>query len=289
MKVMVTGAYGQLGSTLSELSTQFSGLQLILTDFDSLDITDRKAVVGYLESNRPDFLVNCAAYTAVDKAETDMDAAYRLNALGPENLAIACRQIGARLIHVSTDYVFDGTNNKPYSEEDLPNPQGVYGSTKLEGEKLVMKQLPESIVIRTSWLYSSYGHNFVKTMIRLGSEKDSLNVVYDQTGTPTFAGDLSLTILKVISQSAINPDYWKSGIYHYSNLGVCSWYDFAVEIHKMAGISCRVTPVLSAAFKTIAKRPSYSVLDKSKIQKEFGIEIPYWRDSLMNCIQLILK
>lgn len=289
MKVMVTGAYGQLGSTLIELSTQFSGLQLILTDFDSLDITDRKAVVGYLESNRPDFLVNCAAYTAVDKAETDMDAAYRLNALGPENLAIACRQIGARLIHVSTDYVFDGTNNKPYSEEDLPNPQGVYGSTKLEGEKLVMKQLPESIVIRTSWLYSSYGHNFVKTMIRLGSEKDSLNVVYDQTGTPTFAGDLSLTILKVISQSAINPDYWKSGIYHYSNLGVCSWYDFAVEIHKMAGISCRVTPVLSAAFKTIAKRPSYSVLDKSKIQKEFGIEIPYWRDSLMNCIQLILK
>ncbi len=289
MKVMVTGAYGQLGSTLSELSTQFSGLQLILTDFDSLDITDRKAVVGYLESNRPDFLVNCAAYTAVDKAETDMDAAYSLNALGPENLAIACRQIGARLIHVSTDYVFDGTHNKPYSEEDLPNPQGVYGSTKLEGEKLVMKQLPESIVIRTSWLYSSYGHNFVKTMIRLGSEKDSLNVVYDQTGTPTFAGDLSLTILKVISQSAINPDYWKSGIYHYSNLGVCSWYDFAVEIHKMAGISCRVTPVLSAAFKTNAKRPSYSVLDKSKIQKEFGIEIPYWRDSLMNCIQLILK
>lgn len=289
MKVMVTGAYGQLGSSLSELSAQFSGLQLILTDFDSLDITDRDSVVGYVESNRPDFLVNCAAYTAVDKAETDMESAFRLNALGPENLAIACRQIGARLIHVSTDYVFDGKNNRPYSEEDLPNPQGVYGSTKLEGEKLVMKQLPESVIIRTSWLYSSYGHNFVKTMIRLGSEKDSLNVVYDQTGTPTYAGDLALTILKVISQSAKNPDYWKSGIYHYSNLGVCSWYDFAVEIHKMAGISCRVTPVLSAAFQTVAKRPSYSVLDKSKIQTVYGIEIPYWRDSLMKCIQLILN
>ncbi len=289
MKVMVTGAYGQLGSSLSELSTQFSGLQLILTDFDSLDITDRNAVVGYLESNRPDFLVNCAAYTAVDKAETDMDAAYSLNALGPENLAIACRQIGARLIHVSTDYVFDGTNNKPYSEEDLPSPQGVYGSTKLEGEKLVMKQLPESIVIRTSWLYSSYVNYFVKTMIRLGSEKDSLNVVYDQTGTPTFAGDLSLTILKVISQSAINPDYWKSGIYHFSNLGVCSWYDFAIEIHKMAGISCKVTPVLSTEFQTLAKRPAYSVLDKSKFQATFGIDIPYWRDSLMKCIQRIQK
>lgn len=289
MKVMVTGAYGQLGSSLSELSAQFSGLQLILTDFDSLDITDRDSVVGYVESNRPDFLVNCAAYTAVDKAETDMESAFRLNALGPENLAIACRQIGARLIHVSTDYVFDGKNNRPYSEEDLPNPQGVYGSTKLEGEKLVMKQLPESVIIRTSWLYSSYGHNFVKTMIRLGSEKDSLNVVYDQTGTPTYAGDLALTILKVISQSAKNPDYWKSGIYHYSNLGVCSWYDFAVEIHKMAGISCRVTPVLSAVFQTVAKRPSYSVLDKSKIQTVYGIEIPYWRDSLMKCIQLILN
>lgn len=289
MKVMVTGAYGQLGSSLSELSAQFSGLQLILTDFDSLDITDRDSVVGFVESNRPDFLVNCAAYTAVDKAETDMESAFRLNALGPENLAIACRQIGARLIHVSTDYVFDGKNNRPYSEEDLPNPQGVYGSTKLEGEKLVMKQLPESVIIRTSWLYSSYGHNFVKTMIRLGSEKDSLNVVYDQTGTPTYAGDLALTILKVISQSAKNPDYWKSGIYHYSNLGVCSWYDFAVEIHKMAGISCRVTPVLSAVFQTVAKRPSYSVLDKSKIQTVYGIEIPYWRDSLMKCIQLILN
>lgn len=289
MKVMVTGAYGQLGSSLSELSAQFSGLQLILTDFDSLDITDRDSVVGYIESNRPDFLVNCAAYTAVDKAETDMESAFRLNALGPENLAIACRQIGARLIHVSTDYVFDGKNNRPYSEEDLPNPQGVYGSTKLEGEKLVMKQLPESVIIRTSWLYSSYGHNFVKTMIRLGSEKDSLNVVYDQTGTPTYAGDLALTILKVISHSAKSPDYWKSGIYHYSNLGVCSWYDFAVEIHKMAGISCRVTPVLSAAFQTVAKRPSYSVLDKSKIQTVYGIEIPYWRDSLMKCIQLILN
>lgn len=289
MKVLVTGAYGQLGNSLKEISVHFPDLSLILTDYDSLDITDRSAVVSYLESIRPDFLINCAAYTAVDKAETDLDAAFRLNASGPENLAIGCRQFGTRLVHISTDYVFDGRKNTPYSEEDIPNPQGVYGNTKLEGERLVLKQLPESIVIRTSWLYSIYGNNFVKTMIRLGQERDHLKVVFDQTGTPTNADDLATAILQIITRSSMDNYGGKSGIYHFSNLGVCSWYDFAIEVHKMAGISCKVTPVLSTEFQTLAKRPAYSVLDKSKFQATFGIDIPYWRDSLMKCIQRIQK
>jgi len=289
MKVMITGAYGQLGTCLNEMSVSFSDFTMDLTDYDTLDITDRDAVSKYLGNNRPDFVVNCAAYTAVDKAENDRDAAHRLNALGPENLAVVCGQIGARLVHISTDYVFDGTANTPYSEKDNPNPQSVYGQTKLEGECLVLKQLSESVIIRTSWLYSDHGNNFVKTMIRLGQERDLLKVVFDQTGTPTYARDLAMAIWQVIAASMRNKESWNPGIYHFSNLGVCSWYDFAVEIHKFAGISCKVEPILSSAFATVAPRPSYSVLDKSKIHATYGIDIPYWRDSLMKCIQLIQK
>lgn len=289
MKVMITGAYGQLGTCLKEMSASYSELMIDLTDYDTLDITDRDAVSKYLGNSRPDFVVNCAAYTAVDKAENDHDAAHRLNALGPENLSLGCRQTGARLIHISTDYVFDGSSNTPYSETHSPNPKSVYGKTKLEGERLVLKQLPESVIIRTSWLYSAHGNNFVKTMIRLGQERDLLKVVFDQTGTPTYAGDLAKAILKIISVSIKDNDSWNPGVYHFSNLGVCSWYDFAVETHKCTSITCKVEPILSSAFPTVAPRPSYSVLDKSKIQATYGLEIPYWRDSLMKCIQLIQK
>lgn len=289
MKVMITGAYGQLGTCLKEMSASYSELMIDLTDYDTLDITDRDAVSKYLGNSRPDFVVNCAAYTAVDKAENDHDAAHRLNALGPENLSLGCRQTGARLIHISTDYVFDGSSNTPYSETHSPNPKSVYGKTKLEGERLVLKQLPESVIIRTSWLYSAHGNNFVKTMIRLGQERNLLKVVFDQTGTPTYAGDLAKAILKIISVSIKDNDSWNPGVYHFSNLGVCSWYDFAVETHKCTSITCKVEPILSSAFPTVAPRPSYSVLDKSKIQATYGLEIPYWRDSLMKCIQLIQK
>jgi dTDP-4-dehydrorhamnose reductase len=289
MKVMITGAYGQLGTCLKEMSASYSELMIDLTDYDTLDITDRDAVSKYLGNSRPDFVVNCAAYTAVDKAENDHDAAHRLNALGPENLSLGCRQTGARLIHISTDYVFDGSSNTPYSETHSPNPKSVYGKTKLAGERLVLKQLPESVIIRTSWLYSAHGNNFVKTMIRLGQERDLLKVVFDQTGTPTYAGDLAKAILKIISVSIKDNDSWNPGVYHFSNLGVCSWYDFAVETHKCTSITCKVEPILSSAFPTVAPRPSYSVLDKSKIQATYGLEIPYWRDSLMKCIQLIQK
>jgi dTDP-4-dehydrorhamnose reductase len=289
MKVMITGAYGQLGTCLKEMSASYSELMIDLTDYDTLDITDRDAVSKYLGNSRPDFVVNCAAYTAVDKAENDHDAAHRLNALGPENLSLGCRQTGARLIHISTDYVFDGSSNTPYSETHSPNPKSVYGKTKLAGERLVLKQLPESVIIRTSWLYSAHGNNFVKTMIRLGQERNLLKVVFDQTGTPTYAGDLAKAILKIISVSIKDNDSWNPGVYHFSNLGVCSWYDFAVETHKCTSITCKVEPILSSAFPTVAPRPSYSVLDKSKIQATYGLEIPYWRDSLMKCIQLIQK
>lgn len=289
MKVMITGAYGQLGTCLKEMSASYSELMIDLTDYDTLDITDRDAVSKYLGNSRPDFVVNCAAYTAVDKAENDHDAAHRLNALGPENLSLGCRQTGARLIHISTDYVFDGSSNTPYSETHSPNPKSVYGKTKLEGERLVLKQLPESVIIRTSWLYSAHGNNFVKTMIRLGQERNLLKVVFDQTGTPTYAGDLAKAILKIISVSIKDNDSWNPGVYHFSNLGVCSWYDFAVETHKCTSITCKVEPILSSAFPTVAPRPSYSVLDKSRIQATYGLEIPYWRDSLMKCIQLIQK
>ena len=287
MKILVTGAYGQLGSELKKLSTDNNDVEWFFTDYDTLDITDFEALITFFNDNNPDFVINCAAYTAVDQAEKESEMATLLNSKAPRNLAALCHKHGARLIHISTDYVFDGMAYTPYSEEDEANPQSIYGKTKRDGELGAMEANPQSVIIRTSWLYSSFGNNFVKTMIRLGKERSILRVVFDQIGTPTYAFDLASAILHIVRISAHDEKNWKPGIYHYSNEGVCSWYDFAVEVHHFAGISCKVEPIGSKDFPTLAKRPAYSVLDKAKIKSAYGVEVMYWRYSLMNCLKLI--
>jgi len=285
MKILITGAYGQLGNEIKVISASFPDWKFLFTDVDSLDITDENAVNIYFKHNLPDFVINCAAYTAVDKAESDIETAKKVNELAPKLLAKYSKITGARFIHISTDYVFDGEAFKPYSEEDLVNPKSVYGKTKLQGELNCFEENPETVVIRTSWLYSSFGNNFVKTMLRLGTERSQLNVVFDQIGTPTYAADLAVSILVIIKASEENAEKFVPGIYHYSNEGVASWYDFSKAIFEISGINCKVDPVLSGQFPTAAKRPNFSVLDKSKIKNTFGITIPYWKESLKSCIQ----
>ncbi len=289
MKILITGAYGQLGSELKELEMQFPGYDFLFTDIDSLDITSEEAVEAFFEKNNPAYVVNCAAYTAVDKAETEVEAAEKVNALAPKVLAEFSRQFGAKLIHVSTDYVFDGNANQPYVESGPVNPQGVYGKTKLAGELNCLKENPETIVIRTSWLYSEFCNNFVKTMLRLGSERDEVKVVFDQVGTPTYAADLANAIIEIIRISEKDAAKFIPGVYHYSNEGVISWYDFAKAIFEIRELNCEVHPVLSVEFPTKAKRPHFSVLNKSKIRDNFGLKIPYWRDSLIVCINKLIK
>ncbi len=285
MKILVTGAYGQLGNEIKELKGDFSGFDFIFTDADTLDITDEEAVSSFLLNHKPNYVINCAAYTAVDKAEEDHILAEKINALAPRILGTYSHQIRAKLIHISTDYVFDGNNCSPYSESDAVNPQGVYGKTKLLGELNCLKENPSTVVVRTSWLYSGFGNNFVKTMLRLGKERESLKVVFDQVGTPTYAADLAKIILSIIQISEKDSAKFIPGVYHYSNEGVASWYDFAKAIFEISEIDCIVNPVLSDQFPTPAKRPHFSVLNKSKICDNFGIEIPYWRDSLEKCIE----
>jgi dTDP-4-dehydrorhamnose reductase len=287
-KILITGAYGQLGSELRVLSSGMPEREFYFTDYDSLDVTDPLAVRDYMGSVRPDFVIHCAAYTGVDKAEQDQESCFLLNAVAPGIMAIACKNFSARLVHISTDYVFDGTSAIPYTEDHPANPQGVYGLSKRDGE-LACLENPDSVIIRTSWLYSSFGQNFVKTMIRLGREKDHLNVVYDQVGTPTYAGDLASAILSIITKTIIDPQMWIPGIYHYSNEGVCSWYDFALTIHNFSGINCIVNPVETKDFVTLAKRPGYSVLNKTKIKSTFNLTIPYWMESLKKCIEIIIS
>jgi len=245
MRILITGAYGQLGSELKVQSGNFPAWEFLLTDADTLDITNENAVKNFFQQNQPDFIINCAAYTAVDKAETDTETAERINSVAPKILATNAQKTGSRFIHISTDYVFDGTAHKPYSETDKVNPQGVYGATKLRGEQNCLANNPESIVIRTSWLYSSFGSNFVKTMLRLGNERDNVNVVFDQIGTPTYAADLAATILSIIQVSEKQPEKFIPGIYHYSNEGVASWYDFAQAIFEIAKVECNASPVLA--------------------------------------------
>jgi dTDP-4-dehydrorhamnose reductase len=284
MKILITGAYGQLGSELKELEMQFPEYDFLFTDIDSLDITSEEAVKAFFEKNNPAYVVNCAAYTAVDKAETEVEAAEKVNALAPKVLAEFSKQFGAKLIHVSTDYVFDGNANQPYLESGSVNPQGVYGKTKLAGELNCLKENPDTIVIRTSWLYSEFCNNFVKTMLRLGSERDEVKVVFDQVGTPTYAADLANAIIEIIRISEKDAAKFIPGVYHYSNEGVISWFDFAKAIFEIQELQCEVHPVLSVEFPTKAKRPHFSVLNKSKIRDNFGLKIPYWRDSLKVCI-----
>lgn len=272
--LLVTGANGQLGNELKPLLPD-----AIFTDSDMLDITNSAAVEKFVRENNIDTIINCAAYTAVDRAESEPEQATFVNSIGPNNLA----KTGAKLIHISTDYVFDGKNYRPYVETDPTDPQSVYGKTKHMGEVAVMESATTAIIIRTSWLYSSFGNNFVKTMRRLGDERDSLNVIFDQVGTPTYAADLAAAIVQIIPQ--IKPG--QKEIYHFSNEGVCSWYDFAAEIMKVSGLRCVVNPIMGKDYPLPAPRPFYSVLNKAKIRADFGIEIAHWSDALRRCIDLL--
>lgn len=282
IQVLVTGANGQLGNEFRILAKD-SNLSFIFTDVAELDITNSSAISLFLTQNKIDYIINCAAYTAVDKAETDIELATLINSKAPELLAIESKKRNIKFIHVSTDYVFDGKNYKPYIETDIVSPQSVYGNTKLQGELNALRENSNTIIIRTSWLYSSFGNNFVKTMIRLGNEKDSLGVIFDQVGTPTYAKDLAQTILTIISSDFI------PGIYHYSNEGACSWFDFAKEIHDLTKINCNVNPIETKDYPTPASRPHYSILNKSKIKNTYNIQIPHWKESLKKCIEKLEK
>lgn len=283
-KILVTGSNGQLGNELRELANN-APFDFIFTDIAELDITDSNAVTALFAQEHFDFAINCAAYTNVNKAESDEELAKKINALAPENLAKACKTYQCKFIHISTDYVFDGSHCQPYSEDEDVCPQSAYGRTKLDGEQRVLAAHDMSIIIRTAWLYSTYGNNFVKTMIHYGKEKDSLNVVFDQVGTPTYAGDLAQAIITIITKVTQGEKAFVPGIYHFSNEGVCSWYDFTKEIHAIAGISCQVNPIETKDYPTPATRPFYSVLNKAKIKNTFGVTVPYWKDSLIRCIQ----
>ena len=272
MMWLVTGANGQLGSELKLLL----GTSAVYVDRTELDISDELAVKNFLENNRFDGIINCAAYTAVDKAEDEPVLADAVNHLGAKWLA----KYGRCIIHISTDYVFDGTHSKPYLEDDLTHPVSVYGQSKLEGEQAVLKNAETAIIIRTAWLYSAHGNNFLKTMLRLGRERDHLNVVSDQVGTPTFASDLAKAIVRILPKVKAG----EKNIYHFTNEGVCSWYDFAHAIMKIAGLSCKVHPIESKNYPTKATRPFYSVLNKEKIKSDFKLEIPHWRDALVEVL-----
>ena len=286
-KILVTGANGQLGNELRILEKSYPTFTFIFTDYEELDITNKNTVLSFFEQQKPQYLINCAAYTAVDKAETDQDKAYLLNADAPCILAIAAKQNNCKYIHISTDYVFDGTSHIPYAETMPIKPMSVYGTSKAMGETNVLAEDKDAIIIRTSWLYSSFGNNFVKSMIKYGNERDELNIVFDQVGTPTYARDLAQSVLEIISKTATGIKEWISGIYHFSNEGVCSWYDFTKEIHELKGITCIVKPIESKEYPTPVRRPHYSVLNKKKIKTMFDIAIPYWKDSLKDCLNLL--
>lgn len=279
MNILVTGANGQLGMEMRNVSS-FSADRYIFTDVAELDITDADAVDRVIASEKVEVIVNCAAYTNVDKAEEDEQAADLINHRAVAILASAAAKYGATLIHISTDYVFDGLGCVPYKEDDPTSPTGAYGRTKLAGERAVIESGCHYLIFRTAWLYSPYGKNFVKTMMKLTAEKDSLNVVFDQVGTPTCAADLAALIYKIIAERMLD----HQGIYHFSNEGVCSWYDFAVEIRDLCGNTCEIRPCHSDEFSSKVKRPHYSVLDKTDVKNMFEVIIPYWKDSLVKCL-----
>lgn len=282
--ILVTGGNGQLGQSLRQLAGNYPDFNLLFTDYEDLDITDAAALDAYFAGQQIDACINCAAYTAVDKAESDEDKAFLLNFQAVLSLAEVCSRYNAQLVHISTDYVFSGKQNVPYSEQDDTDPESIYGASKVRGEAAALGYNPSTIVIRTSWLYSEFAVNFVKRMKELMQERQELTVVFDQTGTPTYAGDLAKAILDILTFRFANPDTAIGGIYHYSNEGVTSWYDFAVTIKELTGATTTITPVTSDKYKTAAKRPAYSVLNKEKIKTTFGIQIPYWKDSLSNLL-----
>lgn len=289
--ILIIGANGQLGNEIRRNAENYeSSFNFIFTDVQELDITKHDAVEKFVKNNQISYIINCSAYTAVDKAEDEdqIELCYAINFEALENIGNAAQKYGAKVIHVSTDYVFDGEGSTPYKETDSTNPQSVYGKSKVQGELALLNACKESIVIRTAWLYSVFGNNFVKTMICLGKEKKSLNVVADQTGTPTNAADLAKAILDILIYSEENQ--FEAGIYHYTNEGVTTWYDFTITIHKAANItSCKVSPITTEEYPTKAKRPQYSVLDKTKIKSTFNINIPQWEESLEKCVKELIE
>ena len=285
--ILVTGGNGQVGSELQVVAKNQSIYQFFFTDAADLDITNQEAVLAYFQKNNIQTCINCAAYTAVDKAESSPEIAKSVNVDGAENLAKACAENGAKLVHLSTDYVYHNSQNTPFKEGDETNPQGVYAQTKLDGDLVALKTCPNTVILRTSWVYSSFGNNFVKTMMRLGKERDALSVVFDQIGTPTYAKDIAEAIFKIIQSidnQDIEKDAWQ-GVFHYSNEGVTSWYDFAQAIFDIENINCNLSPIESIQYPTPAKRPPFSVLNKGKIKAVFGLKIPHWRTSLRNCLE----
>ena len=282
--VLVTGSNGQLASCIKDLAKQYEGLNFIYTDYQELDICDLNQVNTFFKSNKKiDYCINCAAYTAVDKAESDVEKAFEINANGAKNLAIACREFDAVLIQVSTDFVFNGEKNEPYTETDVAKPISVYGASKLQGEIEIKQILETYFILRTSWLYSEHGANFMKTMLKLAETRDEISVVSDQIGTPTYAGDLADVILKIISSKNTN-----FGLYHYSNEGVASWYDFAKTIFEASNLKIKLNAIKTEAYPTPAKRPFYSVMDKEKIKTSLGVETPHWRDGLVRAIKHLI-
>ena len=279
--ILVTGSNGQVGSEIKELSSKYS-YNFFFTDRNNIDITSKDSIKEFCQTNSINVIINCAAYTAVDKAQSDIENADLVNRKAVKKLSIVAKELNIKLIHISTDYVFDGKNFKPYVEEFQTNPQSVYGKTKLDGEIEMININPlNSLIIRTSWVYSCFGNNFVKTMLRLGKEKEELGVIFDQVGTPTYAKDLAITILDIVPQIENS----KVEIYNYSNEGVLSWYDFAKEIMKMAKLNCKVKAIETYQYPTPAKRPHFSLLNKSKIKSKFNLEIPYWKDGLDDCLK----
>jgi len=284
MKLLFTGANGQMGNEFRLLAPEFPEHQYLFTDIEELDISDREAVFSFFSTEKPDVLINCAAYTAVDKAEDEPDMAMLINGEAPAILAEACNSAESLMIQVSTDYVFNGHAYKPYSEEDPVGPVSVYAKTKYKGEKSVVDHAGRAIIIRTSWLYSSFGHNFVKTILRLADSHDKLTIIADQTGTPTYARDLSRAILTILPAAH---NHQGIEVFHYSNEGICSWFDFASAIIEIAGKTCPVLPIETKDYPQPAARPFYSVMNKNKIKSRFGLDIPYWRDSLRECIGVL--
>lgn len=278
-KILITGSNGQLGKELKKLESSFPQYEFVFLSREDLPIHHFELLRNFFKGYHPQYLINCAAYTAVDRAEAEKDLAFQVNAEAVGVMAAVCKEYNTKLIHISTDYVFDGTATKPYTEEAPTNPQSVYGASKLKGEQETLKFNPDAIIIRTAWVYSEFGKNFVKTMLKLMSEREEINVVSDQVGSPTYAADLAAAILQIISS-----EKWVPGIYHYSNDGVISWYDFAVAIKELSASSCKINPITTPQYPTPAKRPAYSVLDKSKIQSAFNIPEKNWKESLSVCL-----
>lgn len=281
-KIIVTGANGQLGSEFRVLEKQYGHFAFYFFDRQTVDITNERKLEEQVKEIQPDFIINCAAYTAVDKAESDQETAFLINRDAVENLAKVSAAVGAKFLHISTDYVFDGTPTMPLQEDHPTNPVNTYGNSKLEGEQRATRVNGDTLIIRTSWVYSAFGNNFVKTMVRLMASRPQIGVVADQWGSPTYAADLAATIMQIIQSPT-----WVPGIYHYSNEGIINWYDFAVEIKQQLGASCEVHAITTDQYPTPAKRPAYSVMDKTKIQETFGIRLKYWKESLKVCIEAL--